>query len=73
MKGRRKSKYNFPIIRFYHNELNLEHDYNTTYFLITETRDGVPQKIYTFRIPDSYKDDRLLGKLNERYCRYCPN
>jgi hypothetical protein len=72
----RKQKKNTPSnsnVSIYHNELDLEYLYNKTYFLITEIVDGVPLHTYYYRIPDSYKDERLLGELHERYCPYSPN
>lgn len=60
-------------ITIYHHELDLEYEYNTTYYLIIEITDGEPIQTYYYRIPDSYKDERLLGELHERYCLYCPN
>ena len=61
------------IVRFHHHELNLEYENNTTYFLITEIVDGEPQRTYYYKIPDAYKDNRLLGEIHERYCPFCPN
>lgn len=54
-------------------EINLEHNYNATYYLITEIVNGKPIYNYSFEIPESYKDSRLLGMLHERYCPYSPN
>jgi hypothetical protein len=62
-----------PNVKIYHHVLNLEYEHNVTYFLITEIIDGVPKRTYYYKIPESYKDDRLLGQMHERYCQYCPN
>lgn len=72
----RKPKKSTPTgasVKIYHHELDLEYLHNKTYFLITEIINGVPINTYYYRIPDSYKDDRLLGELHERYCMYSPN
>jgi hypothetical protein len=60
-------------VTIYHHELNLEFEHQTTYFLITEMKNGEPQITYYYKIPDNYKDDSLLGELHERYARYSPN
>lgn len=73
MRKQRKSTPSGACVRIYHHELDLEYVYNRTYFLITEIIDGVPLHTYYYRIPDSYKDERLLGELHERYCPYSPN
>ena len=72
MKSKRHS-YRNNGVKIYHHKLNLENEYNSTYFLITEIEDGKPQRTYYFQIPDSFKDNRLLGELHERYARYSPN
>ncbi|MGA2408273.1 MAG: hypothetical protein ABSF81_16190 [Bacteroidales bacterium] len=72
MKSKRYSRHSNKVT-IYHHKLNLENEYNTTYFLITEIEDGKPQRTYYFQIPDSFKDNRLLGEMHERYARYCPN
>ncbi len=72
MKSRRYSRHNNKVT-IYHHELNLEYENHTTFFLITEMQDGKPQRTYYFQIPDSFKDNRLLGEMHERYARYCPN
>jgi hypothetical protein len=74
--GMRKPKRSTPTgasVKIYHHELDLEYVHNCSYFLITEIVDGVPKQTYYYRIPDSFKDDRLLGELHERYCPYSPN
>lgn len=72
MKSKRYSHYS-NTVTIYHQELNLEYEYNTTYFLITEIEEGVPQRTYYYLIPDSYKSNTLLGNFHERYAPYCPN
>ena len=73
MKSKGHSQHNNKVTIYLH-ELNLEYEHNATFLLITEvSSNGVPQKTHFYRIPDSYKDDRLLGQLHERYAKYCPN
>jgi hypothetical protein len=72
MKSKRHSHDNQRVTIF-HFLLDLEYEHNTTFFLITEMTDGEPQRTYYYRIPESYKDDSLLGELLVRYCQYCPN
>lgn len=72
----RKPKKNAPSnssVRIYHHELNLEYEYNTTYFLITEIENGKPLRTFHYKIPDNYKDNRLKGEQLERYAPFCPN
>ena len=66
-------RHNNKRVMLYQHELNLESEYNSTFFLITEIEDGKPQRTYYYRIPDNYKDNSLLGEVHERYCQYCPN
>lgn len=73
MRKPKKSTISGTNIMIYHHELDLEYLYNKTYFLITEIVDGVPLHTYYYKIPDSFKDERLLGELHERYCPYSPN
>ena len=54
-------------------EINLEHNYNAIYYIITEIVNGKPLHTYCYEIPESYKDSRLLGKSHERYNPYSPN
>jgi hypothetical protein len=72
MKSKKHGYFNNRI-KICQHKLNLENEYNTTYFLITEIEDGKPQRTYYYKIPDSFKDNSLLGELRERYARYCPN
>ena len=60
-------------IKIFQHELNLEHEYNLTFFLLTEVVDGKPQRTYYYAVPESYKDNRLLGELHENYAPFCPN
>jgi hypothetical protein len=57
----------------YHHELNLEYEHNATYFIISEIEDGIPHRTFYYKIPETYKDNSLLGELHERYAPYCPN
>jgi hypothetical protein len=57
----------------YHHVLDLDYENNSTFFLITEIKDGEPQRTYYYKIPDSYKDNRLMGQMHEKYNQYCPN
>lgn len=72
---RRKKKCIPPTtgLKIFQHELNLEYEYNSTFVLITEVLDGKPLYTYYFTIPDSYKDNRLLGELHENYAPFCPN
>ena len=60
-------------IKIYQHELNLEYFSGTTYWILTEVVDNVPVRTFYFKIPQSYKDNHLLGGMHERYCTYCPN
>lgn len=73
MKGQTKSESGSNNTKIYHNELNLEYSTGTTYWLITEVVDNIPVRTFFYRIPDSYKNNSLLGGMHERYCMYCPN
>ena len=73
MKGQRKNISSKPIVRIYHQEVILQDGHYPAFYLIIETIEGLPQRSYFYRIPESYKDDRLLGQMHERYCSYCPN
>ena len=73
MKKPKKSTSPGTNVIIIHQELNLEYEHNTTYFLITEIEDGEPQRTYYYLIPDSYKSNALLGELHEKYAKYCPN
>ncbi len=72
MESKHNIQYN-NMITIYHQELDLDNEHNTTYFLITEIMNGIPQRTYYYLIPDSYKSDALLGEMHERYAPYCPN
>ncbi len=72
MKSRRHSHHSNKVTIYQH-ELNLEYEYQATYFLITEMEDEKPRRTYYYKIPDNYKDNSLLGALHERYAPYCPN
>ena len=63
----------YSRVMIYLHELNLEYECNNTYYLITELVDGEPNRTFYYKIPESYKDNRLLGEMHERYCPYCPN
>ena len=73
MRKQKKSTSCRTNVTIYHQVLDLEFEYSTTYFLITEIEDCEPHITYLYKIPDSYKDNRLLGELHERYSPYCPN
>lgn len=73
MNGPRKNKSNRSSVRIYHHILNLEYEQNASYFCITETRYGVIQTIYYYKIPDDYKNESPMGEICERYAKYCPN
>jgi hypothetical protein len=60
-------------VMIYHCVLNLEYEYNTTYFLITEMVGDKPLRTYSYKIPNNYKDESLLGELDEKFAPYCPN
>ena len=60
-------------IQIYHSVLNIDSEYHTTLFLITEIENGEVKRTYCFKIPRSYLDDSLLGEINEKYCLFCPN
>jgi len=60
-------------LQIHQSELNLEYEYNNTYLLITELVDGEPKRTFYYKIPESYKDNRLLGEMHERYCPFSPN
>lgn len=60
-------------IVIYHQELDLEYDCNTSYFVFTEIEAGKPQRSYYYEIPVSYKGNSLMGELHERYYPYSPN
>jgi hypothetical protein len=66
-----KHNHNSKRIMIFQNELDF--NYETLYFVFTEIEDGVPLRTYYYKIPESYKDSRLLGQLHERYYPYCPN
>ncbi len=72
-----KRKKNTDSIRknvsIFHHELNMEHINGTTYWIITELVFNIPVQMYFLKIPDSYKDNSLLGQLNEKYAPFCPN
>jgi hypothetical protein len=72
MKSKNKV-HNNNTITIHHYELNLEYDHQSTYFLITEIKDGVPASTYYYKIPDGFKNDVLLGEIHERYAPYSPN
>jgi hypothetical protein len=72
MKSKKHGYYNNRI-KICQHKLNLENEYSASYFLLTELEDGVPKSTYYYKIPDSFKDNRLLGELHERYAKYCPN
>ena len=57
----------------YHHELNPQGIDGFTYWLITEVANGVPFRTFYYQIPESYKNDSLLGKMHEKYCTYSPN
>ncbi len=64
-------RYNIMI---YHHEIDTNGINGTTFWLITEIAvSGEPLRTYSYRIPDSYKDDSLLGELPVCYGQYCPN
>lgn len=73
MRKPKKSKSFIPNVIIYQQEINLEYEYNVTFFLITEIVNGKPLHTYYYEIPESYKDNRLLGELHERYAPFCPN
>ena len=60
-------------VAIYHCVLNLEYEYNTTFFLITEMVGDTPNRTYCYKIPSNYKDESLLGELHEKFAPYCPN
>jgi hypothetical protein len=72
MKPTHHSHYNEKV-EIIHHEICHDYEGNTAYLMITEILDGIPQRTLYYKIPESYKDDRLLGELHERYCKYCPN
>ena len=72
MKSNRNRR-NYKKVKIYHHELNLENEYNTTFFLITEIVEGIPLRTHYFKIPDNFKNDVLLGSLPGKYSDYCPN
>lgn len=73
MRRNKKSALDTTNIKIYQNELNLEHSSGTTYWILTEVINDVPVRTFYFKIPDSYKDNHLLGGMHERYCMYSPN
>ncbi len=74
MKRQRKDTSYRPDIMIYHHEIETNGINGTTFWLITEVAvSGEPLWTYYYRIPDSYKDDSLLGELPIRYSQYCPN
>ena len=72
MKSNNKNHSN-NTITIHHHELNLEYDYQSTYFLITEIEDGVPVRTYYYKIPDGFKNGSLLGEIHEKFAPYSPN
>jgi hypothetical protein len=72
MKSKKHGYFNNRI-KICQHKLILENEYIASYFLLTELEDGVPKRTYFYKIPDSFKDNRLLGELHERYAKYCPN
>lgn len=60
-------------VTIHHCVLNLEYEYNTTYFLITEMVGDTPYRTYCYKIPNNYKDESLLGELHEKFAPYSPN
>jgi hypothetical protein len=73
MKRQKKSESSRTNLMIYHHELNLECSTGTTYWIITEIVDNVPVGTYYYKIPESYKDNHLLGEMHEKYCMYSPN
>ena len=73
MKRKKKSTSGRKNLEIYHHELNLDGIGGFTYWLITEAMNGVPLRTYYYQIPESYKNDSLLGKMLEKYCTYSPN
>ena len=73
MKKPKKSTSSGTNVTIIHQELNLEYEHNTTFFIITEIENGESFRTYYYKIPDSYKDNALLGELHEKYAKYCPN
>ena len=61
------------IVRIYHHVLDLEYQSNSVYFVIIETIDFIPSKIYTYKVPDSYKENNMIKELDELHYPYCPN
>jgi hypothetical protein len=72
MKAKPNSHYNSTII-IYHHEIDLEYLNGNTFWAITEIVNTEPVQTYFYKIPDDYKNNKLLGNLHERYAPYCPN
>jgi hypothetical protein len=60
-------------IMIIHHEIDLEFELQATYLIITEVENGKPCRIYSYKIPDEYKNDIPLSELVEKYNPYCPN
>jgi hypothetical protein len=73
MKRQKKNASGRTNLMIYHHELNLESTPGTTYWIITEVVNNVPVGTYYYKIPESYKDNHLLGEMHEKYCMYSPN
>lgn len=56
-----------------HQELDPQYEYDALYLIFTEIEAGKPQRSYYYKIPESYKDNSLMGELHERYYPYSPN
>jgi len=73
MRKQKKSSSFISNVLIYHHELSMEHINSTTFWIITEITENEPIRTYYYKIPSNYKDNSLLGELNERYCPYSPN